>query len=349
MIGAMEKIPFSEDWYACRLSSYLVGRIRGFSRISEFIRLKGGQSNPTYRLITDAGSYVLRMKPGRSSDLLPSAHAIDREYRVMSALEKAGIPVPSVLTYCDDEEVIGRQFYLMHFVQGRVFWDQSLPSLERAERRQIYHEANRVLAALHRVDYQAIGLADFGKADNFLERQIARWSKQYRASETESIDAMERLMEWLPSHIPEHEERSVVHGDYRLDNLIFHPAEPRIIGVLDWELATLGHPFADFAYHCLGYRIAPSQFRGIAGLDLEKLGIPCEREYVDLYCKQSNRERIDHWEYYIAYNLFRLAAILQGIAHRAIQGTAADDNAAAVGRQARVLAELGWSAAISGR
>jgi aminoglycoside phosphotransferase (APT) family kinase protein len=230
----------------------------------------------------------------------------------------------------------------MEYVQGRVLWDQALPGLEPAERRAIYEELNRVIAALHQVDYAAVGLSDYGKPGSYLARQIARWTKQYRASETEKIDAMERLMEWLPQHIPADDQTRVVHGDYRLDNVIFHPTQPRILAVLDWELSTLGHPLADFAYHCMSWRLGPGTFRGIAGLDLKALGIPSEEEYVAMYCRRTGRERIDHWDYYMAYNMFRLAGILQGIMGRVVDGTAASEHAMEQGKRARPLAEAGW-------
>jgi aminoglycoside phosphotransferase (APT) family kinase protein len=329
-----------------RLNAYLYEHVPDFDGIQELSKFEGGQSNPTYRLNTATRNYVLRTKPGPASELLPSAHAIDREYRVISALGRAGIPVPETFVHCEDEGIIGRQFYLMGFVSGRIFWDQALPMLPASERSAIYGEMNRVIAALHSVDPADAGLADFGKPGNYFGRQISRWTKQYRASQTQVQPAMEHLMEWLPRHIPEGEETCIVHGDFRLDNLVFHPTEPRVVAILDWELATLGHPLADFSYHCLGYRIAPQQFRGIAGLDLPALGIPSEQAYIAMYCDRTGRHRIDDWEYYIAYNLFRLAAILQGIAKRAEDGTAAASDAARVGAQARELAKLGWAAAL---
>jgi len=329
-----------------RLNTYLSTHVHGFDGIQALSKFEGGQSNPTYRMRTATRDYVLRTKPGPTSTLLQSAHAIDREYRVVSALARTGIPVPEAYVYCADETIIGRQFYLMQFVSGRIFWDQALPTLPAWERAAIYGEMNRVIAALHRVDPATAGLGDFGKAGNYFGRQIARWTKQYRASQTQALPAMEQLMEWLPENIPEGDETCIVHGDFRLDNLVFHPSEPRVIAVLDWELATLGHPLADFSYHCLGYRIAPHQFRGIAGLDLPSLGIPSEQAYISMYCERTGRSRIDDWEYYIAYNLFRLAAILQGIAKRAEDGTASSAEAGRVGAQARALAELGWAAAV---
>jgi aminoglycoside phosphotransferase (APT) family kinase protein len=284
----------------------------------------------------------MRAKPGPAAKLLPSAHAVDREFRVMDALGRAGLPVARMHVLCEDEAVIGRAFYVMEYVAGRVFWEQSLPGAAPAERTAIYDEMNRVIAALHTVDYAAAGLADFGKPGNYFARQIGRWSRQYVASETEKIDAMDRLIAWLPGAIPPGDETTVVHGDYRMDNFIFHPREPRILAVLDWELSTLGHPLADFSYHCMSWHIPPAQFRGIAGLDLAALGIPDEAPYIAAYCRRTGRERIGHWDFYLAYNMFRLAAILQGIMKRALEGTAASAEALDAGRRARPLAELGW-------
>jgi aminoglycoside phosphotransferase (APT) family kinase protein len=324
------------------LAAYLHERIDGFSGPLHAEQFKGGQSNPTYLLTGGGTRYVMRAKPGPAAKLLPSAHAVDREYRVISALGRAGIPVPRTYCLCEDEGVIGRAFYVMEHVDGRVLWDQSLPGMARAERAAIYDEMNRVVAALHLVDYAAIGLADYGKPGNYFERQIGRWSKQYRASETERIEAMDRLIEWLPANIPAGDETAIVHGDYRLDNLIFHPTEPRILAILDWELSTLGHPFADFSYHCMAWHIPHSMFRGIAGLDFAALGIPTEAEYIATYCRRTGRASIPHWDFYIAYNLFRIAAILQGIAKRALEGTASSALAVEQGKRARPLAELGW-------
>jgi aminoglycoside phosphotransferase (APT) family kinase protein len=241
-----------------------------------------------------------------------------------------------------DDSVIGTAFYVMDYVDGRVLWDQSLPGMSRGERAAIFDELNRVIAALHQVDYNAIGLGDYGKPGNYLARQIARWTKQYRASETEHIEAMERLMQWLPEHIPTQDETSVVHGDYRMDNVIFHPTEPRILAVLDWELSTLGHPLADFSYHCMYWRLTPGEFRGMGGLDLRALGIPTEEEYVAAYCRRTGRAEIEHWDYYMAYNMFRLAGIVQGIMGRVREGTAVSAQALESGKRARPLAEAGW-------
>lgn len=328
-----------------RLHDYLRQHLAGFAGPLTVKQYQGGQSNPTYLLQTPTRRYVMRSKPGPAVKLLPSAHAIEREFRVMRALAGHGIPVPEVLLLVEDESVIGRAFYVMQHVEGRILWDQALPGMSPAERAAIYDEMNRVIARLHSVDVAAAGLADFGKAGNYFARQIARWTKQYQASATETIAAMDRLIEWLPQHIPPGDETAIVHGDYRLDNLVFHPQEPRIVAVLDWELSTLGHPLADFSYHCMSWHIPPGQFRGIAGLDLAALGIPTEAEYIRRYCERTGRRGIEHWDFYLAYNLFRIAAILQGVYKRALEGIASSDNALAAGARARGLAELGWQAA----
>ena len=316
-----------------------VPKFRGPLTVEQF---KGGQSNPTYKLTTPSRSYVMRAKPGPASRLLPSAHAIEREYRVLAALAGTDVPVAEVICLCQDESIIGRAFYVMAFADGRVLWQQSLPELSPTERGKVYDEMNRVISALHKVDHEAIGLGDFGKPGNYFARQIGRWSKQYLTSETDPIPEMNRLIEWLPAHIPPGEETSVVHGDFRLDNLIFAHDEPRVIAVLDWELSTLGHPLADFSYHCMGYHIPPEQFRGIAGLDLASLGIPQEEAYKATYCRRTGRDRIENWDFYLAYNCFRLAAILQGIMKRVVDGTAASAEGEQAGRRARPLAELAW-------
>jgi aminoglycoside phosphotransferase (APT) family kinase protein len=283
---------------------------------------------------------VLRRKP--PGKLLPSAHAVDREYRVISALHATDVPVARAYCLCEDESIIGTAFYIMDFVPGRVLWDGRLPDCSVEERRAIYDELNRVIAALHSVDYEAVGLGDFGRPGNYIERQINRWTKQYRASETEHIEAMENLIKWLPENIPAGEETTVVHGDYRLDNVIFDASRPRILAVLDWELSTLGHPLADFAYHCMTWRLHPGEFRGIGGVDLKSLGIPEEEEYVEMYCNRTGRSGISNWDFYLAYNMFRLAGILQGIMGRVKDGTAASAHAAEQGKRARPMAEAGW-------
>jgi aminoglycoside phosphotransferase (APT) family kinase protein len=337
-----------QDWLTTHLTDFA-----GPLQVEQF---KGGQSNPTYKLITPARCFVMRAKPGPLAKLLPSAHAIEREFRVMDALALSGVPVARMHVLCEDESVIGRAFYVMEFVDGRVLWDQSLPGLVPDERAAVYDEMNRVLAALHNVDVKAVGLADFGRPGNYFARQIGRWTKQYLASVTEPIAAMDQLMAWLPANLPasacDESQVTIVHGDYRLDNLIFHPDEPRIIAVLDWELSTIGHPLADFSYHCMSWHIAPGVFRGIAGLDLAALGIPSERAYMRRYCERTGRGSPDtllaDWNFYLAYNLFRLAAITQGIAKRVVDGTAASAQARSTGVATRPLAELGWEVARRG-
>lgn len=305
--------------------------------------LSGGQSNPTFLLKGALRPYVLRKRPG--GDLLPSAHAIDREYRVMKALQGSGVPVPEMIHYCADEEVVGTPFYLMEYVDGRVFVDQSLPAMKPAERNEIYVEMNRVMALLHDVNTAAAGLADFGKSGNYFVRQIGRWSRQCREATLPICPDMLRLMEWLPDHVPDDDETTLVHGDYRLDNLVFHPTEARVIAVLDWELSTLGHPLADFAYHCMSWRIPPAVWRGIEGLNLAGLGIPEEGEYIDRYEAATGRGVREHWDFYLAYNLFRMAAILHGIGERAHHGNAAASDAVETAVKAAPLAAIGWRCA----
>ncbi len=325
-----------------RLAAHLERHLPEFRGPVEVQQFQGGQSNPTYLITTPTAKYVMRSKPGPAAKLLPSAHAVEREFHVMRSLAAQGIPVPWTLLLVEDESVIGRAFYLMQHVEGRIFWDQSLPELGRADRAAIYDEMNRVIARLHSVDVERAGLADYGKAGNYFERQIGRWSKQYRASETERVEAMDHLIEWLPGHIPAGDETTVVHGDYRLDNLIFHPTEPRIVAILDWELSTLGHPLADFSYHCMSWHIPPGGFRGIAGLDYAALGIPDEKEYIRRYVERTGRAAIQNWNFYLAYNLFRIAAILQGVYKRATEGIASSNDAVKHGENARALADLGW-------
>ena len=325
------------------LSSWLRAHIPGFRGTAALERFKGGQSNPTYLLTDGAGTrYVLRKKPDGA--LLPSAHAIDREYRVIAALGGSDVPVARALGYCADASVIGTPFYVMAFVEGRVLWDPALPGCAPAERSAIYDDMNRVVAALHGVDPELVGLADYGRSGGFFARQIGRWTAQYQASATEPIPAMDRLIEWLPAHVPPSDETCIFHGDLRIDNLIFHPSEPRVLAVLDWELSTLGHPLADFAYHALPWRLTAAQFRGMAGVDHVALGIPDERSYLDAYCRRTGRAPVDpaHWEFYLAYSMFRLAAILQGILKRALDGTASSAEARETGARARPIAEAAW-------
>lgn len=324
-------------WFAARVDP---GANAGF-RVSQF---KGGQSNPTFLVETPNRRYVVRRKP--SGELLPSAHAVDREFRVMQALAGSGVPVPRVHALCEDPEVIGTSFYVMDWVDGRILWDPKLPGLAAAERTALCDDMNRVLAALHDVDLDAAGLRDYGRPGNYIERQVVRWTRQYRASETQRIQAMEDLLDWLPRHLPPESSPRIVHGDFRLDNLVFAHDAPRVIAVLDWELSTLGHPLADFSYHCMAWHIPPGMFRGIAGLDIAALGIPDEAEYIRRYCERTGFTtpealRAD-WNFYLAYNLFRLASILQGIAKRVEAGTASSAQARTSGEGARPLAQMAW-------
>ena len=324
------------------LASYLRAHLLGFEGPLRVEQFKGGQSNPTFLLTTPAAAYVLRRKP--PGKLLPSAHAIDREYRVMRALQATEVPVPATLCLCEDEAVVGTAFYVMAHVPGRIFWDPALPGLRPAERAAIFDSMNATIVALHQVDFAAVGLADYGKPGNFFARQIGRWTTQYRASETERIEAMERLIEWLPTHVPASDAAALVHGDYRLDNLVFDATEPRVVAVLDWELSTLGHPMADFAYHAMAWSMPAGEMRGLVGLDLRALGIPSAEVYLARYCERVGvpRPSVAEWDFYIAYNLFRGAAISQGILKRALDGSAASAHALDAGRKARAVAETAW-------
>ena len=332
------------------LQTWLTQHLSGFAGPLNVEMFKGGQSNPTYKLVTPSKSYVMRAKPGPVAKLLPSAHAVEREFAVMQGLYGTDVPVAQMHELCEDESVIGRAFYVMEFVQGRVLWDQTLPGLSNAERGAIYDEMNRVIAALHTVPFAERGLANYGKPGNYFERQIGRWSKQYTASITQPIEEMDRLIEWLPAHIParalDASKVSIVHGDYRLDNLMFHPTQPRVLAVLDWELSTIGHPLADFSYHCMAWHIPPGSFRGIGGVDVKALGIPSETEYIHRYCDRTGlatpADLKNDWNFYLAYNMFRIAAILQGIAKRVEAGTASSAQAKASGAGARPMAELAW-------
>lgn len=335
------------------LERYLAEHIADFAPPLEVAQFKGGQSNPTY-LLTDARGrrFVLRRKPPGATHR--TAHAVDREYRVISALaEETDIPVAHPYLLCTDADVIGSWFYVMEHVEGRIFWDASAPGVANAERASIFDAMNGAIAALHGVDYAAIGLADFGKPGNYFARQISRWSRQYEedAEVAGRFPAMERLVEWLPRNIPAGDETAIVHGDFRIDNLIFHPTEPRILAILDWELSTLGHPLADFAYHAMMYRMPPKGFTGLAGADLDALGIPSERDYVRRYCARTGRPEIldAEMDFYVAFNMFRLAGILHGILGRVKRGTAASAHAAEQGALCEPLAELAWAQVRGGR
>jgi aminoglycoside phosphotransferase (APT) family kinase protein len=334
-----------------RLETYLARHIKDFAGPLAIKQFKGGQSNPTYLLETPAGRYVLRRKP--PGKLLPSAHAVDREYRVIRALHAQGFPVAEPLWLCEDESVAGTSFYLMKFADGRVFWEPQMPGSNVAERAAAYDAMNATIARLHTFDPAKIGLDDFGRGENYVARQVDRWSKQYRASQTESIDAMERLIEWLPLHIPPSGMPRLVHGDYRLDNLIVAKESPTIVAVLDWELSTLGDPLADFTYHLMAWHMPPTESAAgtatLAGYDIEALGIPSMTNYVDTYVARTGLDPRPHLSTYLAYNFFRIAAILQGIIGRVRDGTATSEFAPAKAEMIRPLADKAWEFAMAAK
>jgi aminoglycoside phosphotransferase (APT) family kinase protein len=317
--------------------------VAGFSGPLTVKRLQGGQSNPTFLLATPGAAYVLRRKP--FGDLLPSAHAVEREYRVMRALRGTRVPVPRVHGLCEDPALVGTAFFVMDYVAGRIFEDSRMPGLARPERSALFDAMNAVIAELHVIDPVSVDLEDFGRAGNYIERQVARWTKQYRASVTQPIEEMDRIIEWLPQHLPPECGGRIVHGDYKVDNIIFHPTEARVVALLDWELATVGDPLADFAFHLMAWHLEPTLFRGWAGEDLAALGIPSERSYADAYARRTGLAVATDWRFYLVFSMFRLAAILQGITKRAESGNAADAHAADVGRQARPVAQKAWGIA----
>jgi len=326
-----------------RLGNYLAERVNGFTPPLRVRQFKGGQSNLTYELITPNHKYVLRRKP--LGQLLASAHAVDREYRIISALHPSGFPVPRPHLLCEDESVIGTMFYVMEYVEGRIYWGPLLPDRTPQQRHAIYDVMNDTLARLHSLDWRGLNLEDFGKPGNYVARQVARWTKQYRASETEHIIEMEKLIEWLPEHLPESPRDAIVHGDYRLDNMVFHPSEPRLLAVIDWELCTIGDPMADFTYHLLQWQMPNAASKAgmtLLDVDLPKHGVPSMDEYTARYLARTRRERPPQLYYYIAYNFFRLAGILQGIVGRARDGTAASARAAENASRVKPLAERGW-------
>jgi aminoglycoside phosphotransferase (APT) family kinase protein len=327
---------------AGRLEDYLRAHVPGFVGPIVVSQFKGGQSNPTYLVETPLRRYVLRRKP--PGKLLPSAHAVDREYRVISALYAQDFPVAEPVHYCSDDDIVGTAFFLMAHVEGRVFWDPQMPASDPAERAQVYDAMNATLARLHSFEPAAIGLGDYGRGENYVARQVERWSKQYRASETRPIEEMERLIAWLPAHLPPGQPPRVVHGDYRLDNMIVAPDAPRIAAVLDWELSTLGDPLADFSYHLMQWHMPPSEAGtgSLLGLDLAALGLPSLAAYVDAYVARTGLDPRPHLPVYFAYNFFRLAAIMQGIAGRVRDGTATSAFAAAKAELVRPLAAKGW-------
>ena len=325
-----------------RLEEYMASHVESFRGPLTVAEFRGGQSNPTYLLEGASDRYVLRRKP--PGKLLKSAHAVDREYRVISALYGADFPVPRPYALCEDDEVIGTMFYIMEYVEGRIFWDLDLPNASPDGRAALYDNVNETIAKLHSFDYGALGLADFGKPGNYFERQISRWTKQYRASETDAVKAMDALIEWLPANIPADDSASIVHGDFRLDNMVIHATRPRILAVLDWELSTIGHPLADFTYHLMAWQMPDIGIgsTGLLGLDLDELGIPDEDTYIRRYCERTGRSGIDNRNFYSAFNFFRLAAILQGIAGRVRDGTAASAHAGQAVKAVAPLAELGF-------
>ena len=324
------------------LERFMSQRVEGFVPPVRAEQFKGGQSNPTYRLTDGVGRrYVLRRKP--PGKLLPSAHAVDREFRVISALNRTNVPTPRAYALCEVDSVVGTAFYIMDYCDGRVLWDPLLPEVPRDGRLAIYRAKFETLARLHAVDYAALGLGDFGRPGSYVARQISRWGKQYKASETEKIESMDRLLDWLPAHLPANDETVLVHGDYRLDNMIFHPVEPTVLGIIDWEISTLGDPLAELSYLCMLWR-TPMDWGGLQGHDLGVLGLPSEQEMVAYYCRLAERTVPDQalWEFYMAYNLFRVSCIRQGVYARALDGTASNVRAAESGKLVRPAAELGW-------
>ena len=305
-------------------------------KINSIEQFKGGQSNPTYKIVTESKNLVLRRKP--PGKLLPSAHAVDREYKVITALYETDVPVPKTYGLCEEDDVAGTAFFVMDFLDGDLFWDPMIPSLSNQDRTEIYQNKNKTLALLHGVDYKKIGLEDYGKPGNYVARQVSRWSKQYRASETDDIEAMNNLIDWLPKNIPDDDETSIVHGDYRLDNMILK--NNQVMGILDWELSTLGHPIADFSYHCLSWRTQEAFWDQAK---LKELGVPSEKEYMDMYCENTGKDLSKNWEFYMAFNMFKIAGILQGILGRVRDGTAASKHAEDRGMMVYPLSEAAWN------
>ena len=326
-----EKLKISSS----KLQPWIDENVPNAGKIQTVEQFKGGQSNPTYKIVTDNKSLVLRRKP--PGKLLPSAHAVDREYKVITALYETDVPVPKTYGLCEDNDVAGTAFFVMDFLDGDLFWDPMIPSMTNSDRTEIYKNKNKTLAKLHSVDYKKIGLEDYGKPGNYVARQVSRWSKQYRASETDNIEAMNNLIEWLPKNIPDDDETTIVHGDYRLDNMILRNNE--VIGILDWELSTLGHPIADFSYHCLSWRTQEAFWDEAK---LRELGIPSEKEYMEMYCENTGKDLSKNWEFYMAFNMFKIAGILQGILGRVRDGTAASKHAEERGSMVFPLSQAAW-------
>ena len=327
-----ENLKFDEK----RLQEWFGDNVPSAGKIEKIVQFKGGQSNPTYKITSEGQEFVLRRKP--PGILLPSAHAVDREYKVITALQNTEVPVPKTYGLCEDEDVIGTSFFVMDFLDGSIYWDLLLADKSPKERTEIYASKNKVIAELHKVNYENVGLSNYGKPGNYIARQVSRWTKQYLASETENIPAMNNLIDWLPPNIPDEDETSIVHGDYRLDNMVFN-ASNNVMGVLDWELSTLGHPIADFNYHCISWRNIPQ----LADQKFcSENGIPTEEEYINMYSKHTGKKLDEHWEFYTIFNIFKLAGILQGIMGRVRDGTAASKHAEERGNQVAPLAEAAW-------
>ena len=327
-----ENLKFDEK----RLQEWFGDNVPSAGKIEKIVQFKGGQSNPTYKITSEGQEFVLRRKP--PGILLPSAHAVDREYKVITALQNTEVPVPKTYGLCEDEDVIGTSFFVMDFLDGSIYWDLLLADKSPKERAEIYASKNKVIADLHKVNYENVGLSNYGKPGNYIARQVSRWTKQYLASETENIPAMNNLIDWLPPNIPDEDETSIVHGDYRLDNMVFN-ASNNVMGVLDWELSTLGHPIADFNYHCISWRNIPQ----LADQKFcSENGIPTEEEYINMYSKHTGKKLDEHWEFYTIFNIFKLAGILQGIMGRVRDGTAASKHAEERGNQVAPLAEAAW-------
>ncbi len=322
------------------LAKYLEGRLPGDPKRLAARQFRGGQSNPTFLLTLGERRYVLRKKP--AGVLLATAHMVEREYRVMTALRGSEVPVPTTYLLCEDPSVIGTPFFVMEYLEGRIFWDSRLPELAPRQRRACYLEKNRVLAALHSVDPAQVGLSDYGRSGNYMARQIRRWTAQYEASRTEDVPSMNALIEWLPAHTPEDDTTRIVHGDVRFDNMIFHPGEPRVLGVLDWELSTLGNPLSDLAYDCVQYHVPGDDGRTLAQVAGGASGIPTEQEYVEAYCARTGRSRIEHWTFYLAFSMFRIASIVQGVYKRGLDGNASSPEALERRDGCRLYADRGW-------
>jgi aminoglycoside phosphotransferase (APT) family kinase protein len=340
MSGEATAVRAAHRFDEAALARYLERNVAGFAGPLEVKQFAGGQSNPTFLLTAGATRYVLRKKPPGA--LLRSAHQVDREYRIMKALADTDVPVPRMYALCEDDSVIGTAFYVMEFLEGRIFRDPQLPGIEREERAAIYDSMNDVLARLHKVDLVETGLSDFGKPGNYFERQVARWITQYRAAQTDDVPEMEKLIEWMPRHIPADNSVTIAHGDYRLENSIYHASAPRMIAVLDWELSTIGHPLADLAYNCMGYHVMNPRQGGLVGVDFAATGIPSEADYIERYCRRAGRERIDNWSFYVSFSVFRLASIAQGVFKRGLDGNASSETAAQLGNYCRCLAENAW-------